>query len=194
MVTDTNTTGARPLGERVSSSGEQTSSGENNWRAASESVSASAADVGAQVQGKVSGLLHGQMNAGADYVHMVSDTAHSFADELESRAPELARYMHLVAERADQFAEDFRHRSPDELLNVATDYARRNPRVFFGGAIALGFVLSRFLKSESDKAHGYSSASSGKPIVPAASGVQGSASRRQQAREDTSREDFSNAR
>jgi hypothetical protein len=58
-------------------------------------------------------LLQGQMAAGADYVHMMSGTAHSFANDLESKAPELARYMHRAAERAEQFAEDFRHRSPN---------------------------------------------------------------------------------
>lgn len=207
MVTDTNTTGARSSGERMA-------------RAVGESVSASASDLGAQAQGKMSGLLRGQMEAGADYAHMVSDTAHSFANDLESKAPELARYMHRAAERVDQFADDFRHRSPEEIINVATDYARHNPRVFFGGAIALGFVLSRFLKSGSDHSRAYSSSTSqptggrmggsmsggsmsggsvsgGSMSGGAASGASASSSRRefgQQARDDTSREDFSNAR
>lgn len=195
MVTDTNTRSSRSSGAR--SSGAPT---------AGESVSASAGELGAQAQDKMSGLLQGQMKAGADYVNLVSDTAHSFANDLESKAPELARYMHRAAERAEQFAEDFRHRSPEEIMNVATDYARRNPRVFFGGAIALGFALSRFLKSGSDNASGYSSThesqrggamrggSTGGGSTSDASGSTSRRAVRQQAREDTSREDFSNAR
>ena len=185
MVTDTNTTGARTSGERTS-------------RTPGESVSAKAASPGSQARGKMNGLLQGQMEAGADYVLLVSDTAHSFANDLESKAPELARYMHRAAERADQFAEDFRRRSPDELLNVATDYARRNPRVFFGGAIALGFVLSRFLKSGSDDEQSHSSVSSNQPAgrrpMSSAAGASSKREFGQQAREDSSREDFSNAR
>jgi hypothetical protein len=143
-------------------------------------------------------LLQGQMAAGADYVHMVSGTAHSFANDLESKAPELARYMHRAAERAEQFAEDFRHRSPNELINVGTDYARRNPRVFFGGAIALGFLLSRFLKSGSDNEQSHSSSSSNQPAgrrsMRSAAGTTGRNDFGQKAREEFSREDLSNAR
>ena len=192
MVADTNTTDGKTSGDRTSWSGGK------SWRATGESVSATAAGLGAQVRGEMNTLLQGQMAAGADYVHMVSGTAHSFANDLESKAPELARYMHRAADRADQFAEDFRHRSPNELINVATDYARRNPRVFFGGAIALGFVLSRFLKSGSDDEQSHSSVSSNQPAGRRSmSSAAGASSKRefgQQAREDSSREDFSNAR
>ena len=153
MVTDTNTTGSSTTGSRMPS-GASAQAGEN---VTSEALSKSASKLASQAQDKVSGLLQGQMEAGADYVHMVSQTAHSFADDLESKAPVLARYMHSAAERADLFAEDIRHRSPDEMFNMASDYARRNPRVFFGGAIALGFVLSRFLESGSEREASYAS-------------------------------------
>lgn len=194
MVTDTGTTGARTPSERTA-------------RTQGESISASAENFASQAQGKMSGLLRGQMEAGADYVHMVTETAHSFANDLQGKAPELARIMHRAADRADRFADDFRHRSPDEIFNVASDYARRNPRLFFGGAIALGFVLSRFMKSGSD--HGsdlgnrYSSSS-----PEGAMSESGLTSRREfgegsggspargsvQARGEIPREDFSNAR
>ena len=153
MVTDTNTASSSTTGARMPG-GTSAQSGES---ATSEALSKSASKLASQAQEKVSGLLQGQMEAGADYVHMVSQTAHSFANDLESKAPELARYMHSAAERADLFADDIRHRSPDEMFNLASDYARRNPRVFFGGAIALGFVLSRFLKSGSQPKPFYAS-------------------------------------
>lgn len=122
-----------------------------------EDPSRGASSLASQAQGRVSGLLRGQMEAGADYVGMVSQSAHEFARTLDEKAPELGRYMHMAADRADRFADQIRHKSPDELFDMAADYARRNPRMFFGGAIAAGFLLSRFLKSGSSSAGAYAS-------------------------------------
>jgi hypothetical protein len=203
MVTDTSTMGDRAPGATPAQTGESAAA------SISEGLSKSASTLAAEAEGKVSGLLHGQIAAGADYVRMVTQTARSFADDLESRAPELARYMHSAAERADRVAEDLRHRSPDEMLSMASDYARRNPRIFVGGAIALGFVLSHFLKSGSE--HASSDAGSGLSGETAPSGRrefnQGSdasahgsmrsrqeASRQNSSWRDSSREESSNAR
>lgn len=125
--------------------------------AGESSRGATSRSLAAQAQGRVSGLLRGQLQAGADYVGMVSQSAHDFARTLDEKAPELGRYMHLAADGADRVADQMRRKSPDELFDMAADYARRNPRMFFGGAIAAGFLLSRFLKSESPSAAAYAS-------------------------------------
>jgi hypothetical protein len=116
-----------------------------------------ASSLARQAQGRMSGLLRGQMEAGADYVALVSRTAHDFAGSLDDKAPEIARFMHMAADRADRFADEARRKSPDELFEMASDYARRNPRVFFGAAIAAGFLLSRFLKSGAPERDGLAS-------------------------------------
>lgn len=100
---------------------------------------------------KATGLMHQQMLSGAQYVQSISQTAHTAARELEAQAPEIARIVHDVADRAEHLADGLRNRSPDEVFDAAWTYARRNPRVFLGGAIAVGFLLARFAKSSADR-------------------------------------------
>ena len=59
----------------------------------------------------------------------------------------LARYTDTAAEQLGQFAELLRERSVGELLREAERYARREPALFLGGAVVLGFFGGRFLKS-----------------------------------------------
>lgn len=114
-------------------------------------ASKAASALASEAQHKATGIMQQQMQAGADYVSLVSDTAHTAARELEDKAPELARMVHDVATRAEQFSKDLRNRSADEMLDMAWDYARRNPRMFLGGAIAIGFMFARFAKSSAER-------------------------------------------
>lgn len=118
---------------------------------ASGFASKAASAIASEAQNKATGLMQDQMKAGADYVRMVSETAHSAASELEEKAPEFARMVHDVAARANRFADDLRQRDVDEVLDMAWGYARRNPRMFIGGAIAVGFLLARFAKSSAER-------------------------------------------
>ena len=54
-----------------------------------------------------------------------------------------------AATAADQFSGQLQDTSFDELLDLTTDFARRQPALFVGGAFACGFVLARFAKSSS---------------------------------------------
>lgn len=115
-------------------------------------ASRAASALASEAQEKAKGILHQQMQAGADYVRTMSDTAHTAARELEDKAPELARWMHDAAGRVERFAEDMRHRTINDVFDQAASFARNNPRVFFGGAVALGFMLTRFAKSSAQHA------------------------------------------
>jgi ElaB/YqjD/DUF883 family membrane-anchored ribosome-binding protein len=118
---------------------------------ASGFASKAASSFASEAQSRASGIMQQQMSAGADYVRMVSETAHKAASGLEDKAPELARMVHHVADRANRFADDLRQRDIDDVLDMTWAYARRNPRVFIGGAIAAGFLLARFAKSSADR-------------------------------------------
>lgn len=117
---------------------------------ASGLASKAASALASEAQHKATGMMQQQIEMGADYVRMVSQTAHTAARELEGKAPELARLVHDVADRADSFANDLRRRQVNEMFDVAWDFARSNPRMFLGGAIAAGFLLSRFAKSSAE--------------------------------------------
>ena len=69
------------------------------------------------------------------------------ADELDQESPAVARQFRTAAQKVEELSEGLRDRSVRELVSDVSDFARRQPLWFFGGAIMAGFALSRFLKS-----------------------------------------------
>jgi hypothetical protein len=92
-----------------------------------------------------------QKAAGADQIGGVAHAMESAADELQDKMPWAAEYIDDVAGRLSGLASELRERSADEMLSNATDFARRQPAIFFAGAIAAGFALSRFAKSSANR-------------------------------------------
>ena len=64
----------------------------------------------------------------------------------------MAQYVREAAGKIDGLSGIIRNRNVNELLQAASDLARSQPVLFFGGAIAAGFALSRFLKSSANNA------------------------------------------
>lgn len=96
---------------------------------------------------KVSEAIREQKSVGADYLRGVAGAVHRAAGELESEIPQAARFMHLAADQVDDFAGSVKERNVQELLGEVQDFARRQPALFFGGALLFGFAALRFLKS-----------------------------------------------
>ena len=59
----------------------------------------------------------------------------------------LSGYVHDMAQSLTGFAGTLRERSGDEMLQDISAMARRNPALFLGGSVALGFGLSRFARA-----------------------------------------------
>jgi hypothetical protein len=76
----------------------------------------------------------------------------SAAAELAQQSPTVARYVRDAAKQVDGLSNNIRGRSVSELMHAATDLARSQPALFFAGALAAGFALSRFLKSSAPEA------------------------------------------
>jgi hypothetical protein len=58
-----------------------------------------------------------------------------------------AELGHAAAGQVDRLANYLRGRDVRQIVNDTEDLARRSPGMFLGGAFAIGFVASRFLKS-----------------------------------------------
>lgn len=58
-----------------------------------------------------------------------------------------ARYIGGLAEKVESVSGYFERKDATDLLKDVTGFAKRNPTVFVGGAFALGFALSRLIKS-----------------------------------------------
>jgi hypothetical protein len=61
----------------------------------------------------------------------------------------VAGYTDQAADRVERFSGYLRETEVDEMMNEVRGFARRRPGVFLGSAAALGFLVTRFLKSSS---------------------------------------------
>jgi hypothetical protein len=114
---------------------------------AAEQAKRTAADAASTVTTQVKEMLDRQVGTGADMVGHVAHSAKRAAEDLDETVPQLAGLVRIVADRIDAYADDLRDQSVDQLLQTATDLARRQPALVFGVAALAGFFLFRTIKS-----------------------------------------------
>lgn len=87
-----------------------------------------------------------------DLLDGYAETVHDAAARIEELAgPQVAQYARSAAELLEEFAENLRTKNVDELVEDARVLVRRSPAIAIGAAATIGFALSRFLKSTSDR-------------------------------------------
>ena len=64
----------------------------------------------------------------------------------------VAQYTDKAADQVERFSGYLRESDVDEIMDEVRNFARSRPALFLGGAAALGFFGTRFLKSSSEKA------------------------------------------
>lgn len=100
---------------------------------------------------RVRSAVSEQKIAGADYLDNVAHAIHRAGREFEADVPQAARYIQRAGSELSTVAKAVRERDMRELVGEVEDVARRQPALFFGGAIILGFAVLRFLKSSPPK-------------------------------------------
>jgi uncharacterized phage infection (PIP) family protein YhgE len=88
-----------------------------------------------------------QKSLGAEYVASVAGALHRAAGEFDRDVPFAAKYLHQTAEQIEHAVDTVRNHNARELVSDVENFARRQPALFFGGAMLLGFAALRFLKS-----------------------------------------------
>lgn len=84
----------------------------------------------------------------ADRTRRVAEALHATSENLEKEDQAgLSRYLREAANGLDRFSNRLASGDIDALLREARDIAKRNPALLLGGAIAAGFLLTRFVKS-----------------------------------------------
>jgi len=76
--------------------------------------------------------------------HALHETARALGSENQDIP---ARYTNLAAEQLERASHLLRDQSWQDLVADAETFARNQPTLFIGGAMAAGFFLARFLKS-----------------------------------------------
>ena len=118
---------------------------------AAEQVQQTAGDAAGRIKNRAREAAEQQKQAGADQIGGVAKALGAAAGELEQQMPMAAQYIEDVAGQLGTMASALRERSIDEVLGNVSDLARRQPGLFFAGAVATGFALSRFAKSSASR-------------------------------------------
>jgi gas vesicle protein len=88
-----------------------------------------------------------QQRSGADFVGRFAGNIRDAARAFENDVPFAARGINSAAEYVDDAAEKIRNGSFRDLVDGATDFAKRQPAAFLGLSVLAGFAAVRFLKA-----------------------------------------------
>lgn len=92
-----------------------------------------------------------QQRSGADFVKRFAGNIRDAARAFEGDAPFAARGIDSAAEYVEDAAEKIRNGSFRDLVDGATDFAKRQPAAFLGISVLAGFAAIRFLKASSSR-------------------------------------------
>lgn len=116
-------------------------------------------DLGEAARERVTAEAHDRADvarrAAAEEVQSASDAASAAAGQFDSGSIQ-AQVAHQIADQIEGIAIHLRQSNYNDLAEQASDFARRNPLLFIGGAAALGFAASRFLKARDPHPETYS--------------------------------------
>jgi hypothetical protein len=144
-------TSTDPRDDQSRSAAEGRDSSEPWLSSAAEQVQRTAGATAGRIKDRAREAAEQQKEAGADQIGGVAEAMEAAAGELEQQMPMVAEYIEDVAGQLGSMASALRERSIDDMLGSAAGFARRQPGLFFAGAVAAGFALSRFAKSSGNQ-------------------------------------------
>jgi hypothetical protein len=150
---------AAALGAEEWQGNNRTDDGERDERASGEDQGMK---VSSRMGEEVNRLIENQIGRGNETLKAVAHAIDATADQLRDQSPRLAEMAKAVSQRVDDLAGRVEKRSPSELLEEAANFGRRRPVAFFAGAVAAGFLVSRFIKSSASR---QGAASESEPIA-----------------------------
>jgi gas vesicle protein len=106
-----------------------------------------AKDVASDTADQIESQARDKQRSGADFVERLAGNIREAARAFESDAPFAARGINSAAEYVDEAAEKIRNGSFRDLVDGATDFAKRQPAAFLGISVLAGFATVRFLKA-----------------------------------------------
>lgn len=88
-----------------------------------------------------------QQRSGADFVRRFAGNIRQAAHAFEGDAPFAARGINSAADYVEDAAEKVRNGTFRDLVDGASDFAKRQPAAFLGLSVLAGFAAVRFLKA-----------------------------------------------
>jgi hypothetical protein len=113
-----------------------------------------AGQVADQARHQVKSQLATGKERAADSMSSVADALRLAGDQLrEQKHEHMSSYADSAAEMVENVSRYLGDHDIDRIFGEVEGFARRQPALFLGGAFALGFMASRFLKSSSPYDH-----------------------------------------
>ena len=96
-----------------------------------------------------------QQRSGAEFIERFAGNVREAAHAFDHDAPFAARGINSAADYVEDAAQKIRNGSFRDLIDGATDFAKRQPAAFLGLSVLAGFAAIRFLKAseESSSSH-----------------------------------------
>ena len=88
-----------------------------------------------------------RQRTGADFIERLAGNIREAGRAFESDAPFAARGINSAADYVQDAAEKIRNGGFRDLVDGATDFAKRQPAAFLGLSVLAGFTAIRFLKA-----------------------------------------------
>lgn len=91
-----------------------------------------------------------QQRSGADFIERLAGNIREAAHAFDNDAPFAANGINSAADYVEDAADKIRNGSFRDLVDGATDFAKRQPTAFLGLSVLAGFAVARFLKTSGD--------------------------------------------
>lgn len=115
---------------------------------ATEQVQKTVSGLGDQLRQQATGQATTQKERAAGGIETVAQLLRQAGQQVrEQDQVPIAESIDGVAERVEQWSDSLRMRDVSQLVDDTKQLARRQPTLFVGGALALGFLGVRFFKS-----------------------------------------------
>jgi gas vesicle protein len=115
----------------------------DKFKEAADAAKDLASDTADQVQDRAKE----QQRSGADFIGRFAGNMRDAARAFESDAPFAARGINSAAEYVEDAGKKIRDGNFRDLVDGATDFAKRQPASFLGISVLAGFAVVRFLKA-----------------------------------------------
>jgi gas vesicle protein len=109
-----------------------------------------AKDLASDTVDQVQDRAREQQQSGADFIDRFAGNIRDAARAFESDAPFAARGINSAAEYVEDTAKKIRDGNFRDLVDGATDFAKRQPAAFLGISVLAGFAAVRFLKASGE--------------------------------------------
>ena len=106
-----------------------------------------AKDVASGTADQIQGQAREKQRSGADFIERFAGNIREAARAFENDAPFAARGINSAAEYVEDAAEKIRNGSFRDLVDNATDFAKRQPAAFLGISVLAGFAAVRVLRA-----------------------------------------------